>query len=107
MSGSSGIFGKPQFISWGRVRAHNAFCGWIFRERVLSFLCVNLFCDYSDRDLISSAMSTAPTLNLSFPIGKFEWSGPNSDAQRAAFIADIAAVPQRARTAVAGLTAAH
>jgi DinB superfamily len=49
-------------------------------------------------------MSTAPTLNLSYPIGKFEWTGPNTDAQRAAFIADIAAVPQRVRKAVAGLS---
>ena len=52
-------------------------------------------------------MSTAPTLNLSYPIGKFEWTGPNTDAQRAAFIADIAAVPQRVRKAVAGLTDAQ
>ncbi len=52
-------------------------------------------------------MSTAPTLNLSYPIGEFEWSGPNTDAQRAAFIADIAAVPQRVRLAVAGLNDAR
>ncbi|MGE5111132.1 MAG: YfiT family bacillithiol transferase [Acidobacteriaceae bacterium] len=49
-------------------------------------------------------MSTAPTLNLSFPIGKFEWSGPNSDAQRAAFIADIATLPQKLHAAVSGLS---
>lgn len=52
-------------------------------------------------------MSTAPTLNLSYPIGKFQWVGPNTDAQRAAFIADIAAVPQRVRKAVAGLSDAQ
>jgi hypothetical protein len=52
-------------------------------------------------------MSTAPTLNLSYPIGKFEWIGPNTDSQRAGYIADIAAVPQRLRAAVAGLTEAQ
>jgi hypothetical protein len=52
-------------------------------------------------------MSTAPTLTLSYPIGKFEWAGPNTDAQRVAFIADIAAVPQRIREAVAGLNDAR
>jgi uncharacterized damage-inducible protein DinB len=52
-------------------------------------------------------MSTAPVLNLSYPIGKFQWTGPNSDAQRAAFIADIAAVPEKLRAAVSGLNDAQ
>lgn len=50
-------------------------------------------------------MTTAPTTpNLSYPIGKFQWTGPNTDAQRADFIAQIAAAPQKLRAAVAGLT---
>ncbi|HEX6879879.1 MAG TPA: putative metal-dependent hydrolase [Terriglobales bacterium] len=52
-------------------------------------------------------MSTAPVLNLSYPIGKFQWTGPNTDAQRAEFIAEIAAVPDKLRSAVAGLTDAQ
>lgn len=42
-------------------------------------------------------------MNLSYPIGKFEWIGPNTDAQRAGYIADIAAVPDKLRAAVSGL----
>ena len=49
-------------------------------------------------------MSTAPVLNLSYPIGKFEWTGPNTDAQRAAYIANIAALSKKLREAVSGLT---
>ena len=48
-------------------------------------------------------MSTAPVLDLSYPIGKFQWTGPNTDAQRAAYVADIAAVPEKLRSAVSGL----
>src|SRR5512133_1470168 len=48
-------------------------------------------------------MSTAPVLALSYPIGKFQWTGPNTDAQRAAYVADIAAVPEKLRSAVSGL----
>lgn len=49
-------------------------------------------------------MSTTPTLSLSFPIGKFEWSGPNTDAQRTEYIFQIASVPTELRAAVSGLT---
>lgn len=48
-------------------------------------------------------MSTAAISNLSYPIGKFQWTGPNSDADRAAFIEAIAVVPQKFRAAVANL----
>jgi uncharacterized damage-inducible protein DinB len=49
-------------------------------------------------------MSTAPVLNLSYPIGKFEWTGPNTQADRARYIESIAAVPDKLRAAVNGLT---
>lgn len=48
-------------------------------------------------------MSTVATSNLSYPIGKFQWTGPNSEAERTAFIEAIGAVPQKLRTAVANL----
>ncbi len=48
-------------------------------------------------------MSTVPSVNLSYPIGKFQWTSPNSDVQRADFIAQIAALPQNLRAAVVGL----
>lgn len=48
-------------------------------------------------------MSTAAISNLSYPVGKFEWTGPNSETERAAFIEAIAAVPQKLRAAVANL----
>jgi uncharacterized damage-inducible protein DinB len=48
-------------------------------------------------------MSTAAISNLSYPIGKFQWTGPNSGTDRAAFIDAIAAVPQKLRSAVANL----
>ncbi len=49
-------------------------------------------------------MSTAAVSDLSYPIGKFQWTGPNTEAQRAEFIEAIAAVPQKLRAAVANLT---
>lgn len=52
-------------------------------------------------------MSTAPTPNLSYPIGKFEWTGPNSAEQRAKFIHEIAGVPRHLVSAVAGLSEAQ
>ena len=48
-------------------------------------------------------MSSAAISNLSYPIGKFQWSGPNSESERAAFIEAISAVPQKLRAAVANL----
>jgi uncharacterized damage-inducible protein DinB len=42
--------------------------------------------------------------DLSYPIGKFEWSGASSAADRERYIAAIAAAPAKFRTAVAGLT---
>lgn len=48
-------------------------------------------------------MSTATIPNLSYPIGKFQWTGPNTETERAAFISAIAAVPQKLRAAVANL----
>jgi len=39
-----------------------------------------------------------------YPIGQFAWNGPATPEQRARFIDDIAAAPQRMRSAVAGLT---
>lgn len=52
-------------------------------------------------------MSTAPTTDLSFPIGKFQWTGPNTDADRTGFINEIAELPAKLRAAVAGLTEAQ
>jgi hypothetical protein len=42
-----------------------------------------------------------------YPIGQFTWSGFNTTRQRASLIDDIAAVPQKLRRAVAGLTDAQ
>ena len=42
--------------------------------------------------------------NLSFPIGKFTYSGPTSDGQKRVFIDEIAQTPARLKTAVAGLS---
>ena len=38
-----------------------------------------------------------------YPIGKFTWSGSSTPEERSHFIEDIAATPQRMRSAVAGL----
>ena len=43
-------------------------------------------------------------MDLRYPIGEFTWNGPNSGEQRARMIDDIAAVPERMRGAVRGLT---
>jgi len=42
--------------------------------------------------------------DLSYPIGKFEWSGAVTPAERQRLIAQIAAMPAKFRAAVAGLT---
>ena len=39
-----------------------------------------------------------------FPIGKFEWPGPNTAEQRKQLIDEIAATPQKMRSAISGLT---
>lgn len=46
-------------------------------------------------------------MDLRYPIGQFSWSGSNTPEQRARFIDDIAATPERMRRAVAGLTEAQ
>lgn len=48
-------------------------------------------------------MSTATIPNLSYPIGKFQWTGPNTETEREAFIEQIAKLPQELRAAVANL----
>jgi len=52
-------------------------------------------------------MSTAPVTDLSYPIGKFKYAGPSDEAQRRHHIDEIAAVPERARKAVHGLSDAQ
>jgi len=42
--------------------------------------------------------------NLSFPIGKFTYSGPASEEQKSVLIDEIAQTPARLKTAVAGLS---
>ena len=61
-------------------------------------------CDSPAPSIISETMSTAPVLNLSYPIGKFEWTGSNTQADRAQYIESIAAVPDKLRAAVNRLT---
>jgi hypothetical protein len=46
-------------------------------------------------------------MDLSYPIGRFEWTGESSEAQRRESIARIQAAPARLRAAVAGLTGAQ
>jgi hypothetical protein len=46
-------------------------------------------------------------MDIRYPIGQFNWSGQNTPAQRAAAINDIAAAPQKMRSAVARLTEAQ
>ena len=48
-------------------------------------------------------MSSTSTSDLSYPIGKFQWAGPNTETERAAFVQQIALLPQRLRAAVATL----
>jgi hypothetical protein len=53
-------------------------------------------------ELLHLHLSTM-TPDLSYPIGKFTWTGPNTDADRRGYIDEIAAVPSNLRKAVAGL----
>ena len=46
-------------------------------------------------------------MDVRYPIGKFNWSGSTTVQERSRFIADIAATPQRMRSAVTGLTNAQ
>jgi hypothetical protein len=48
-------------------------------------------------------MSTAPTVDLSYPIGKFEYSGSSTPEQRAQYIREIEEMPARLRDAIRGL----
>ncbi|HLH31113.1 MAG TPA: bacillithiol transferase BstA [Terriglobia bacterium] len=43
-------------------------------------------------------------MDVRYPIGPFQWQGPNTPEQRAKFIEEIARTPQRMREAVEGLT---
>src|SRR5689334_19357288 len=43
-------------------------------------------------------------MDLSFPIGRFEWKGAATTEQRRQFIDEIAATPQRLRQAISGLS---
>jgi len=47
------------------------------------------------------------TVDLSFPVGRFDKTAPRTAETRRAAIEDIAALPTRIRTAVAGLTEAQ
>jgi uncharacterized damage-inducible protein DinB len=46
-------------------------------------------------------------MDLRYPIGKCEWKGENSDADRAQLIGQIAGLPANLRAAVAGLSPAQ
>ena len=46
-------------------------------------------------------------MDLRYPVGKFTWTSANTLEQRGRFIEEIAAAPQRMRSAVAGLTDAQ
>ena len=48
-------------------------------------------------------MSTAPTPDLSYPIGKFEYARTSTPEERAQHIADIEQCPARLRDAIRGL----
>ena len=51
-------------------------------------------------------MNSAPAVqDLRFPIGKFQFSGPNSETQRQKLIAEIEAAPGQLRAAIDRLTA--
>lgn len=45
--------------------------------------------------------------DLSYPIGKFEWTGASSEAERRKYIAQIEEAPAKLRAAVEGLTEAQ
>src|ERR1700679_1232170 len=46
-------------------------------------------------------------MDLSFPIGRFDWAQTITPQQRTQFIADIAAAPAKFREAAAGLSDTH
>jgi hypothetical protein len=46
-------------------------------------------------------------MDFQYPIGRFEWSGTNSDDDRRRYIDEIGEAPGRLRAAVAGLSAAQ
>jgi uncharacterized damage-inducible protein DinB len=48
--------------------------------------------------------ATAETTDLRYPIGRFDWSAPVSEAEYPRLIAEIAAAPAALRSAVAGLS---
>jgi uncharacterized damage-inducible protein DinB len=48
--------------------------------------------------------ATAAAPDLRYPVGKFDWSAPNSEADYPRLIAEIAAAPGALRSAVAGLS---
>ena len=48
-------------------------------------------------------MTTAPTPDLSYPVGKFEYAGASTPEQRAQFIREIEETPARLRDAIRGL----
>src|SRR5438093_540985 len=43
-------------------------------------------------------------MDLSFPIGRFEWKGPGNSSQRTQYIDEIAAAPERLKRAISGLS---
>ena len=48
-------------------------------------------------------MTTAPTPDLSYPVGKFEYAGASTPEQRAQYIREIEETPARLRDAIRGL----
>ena len=55
---------------------------------------------------MSATVATPPsTDDLRYPVGKFEWAGPMTDADRQRFIEQIAQAPANLRAAVRGLSA--
>ncbi len=64
----------------------------------------SVFDDFPSPCLSSSLMSTQPAPDLSYPIGKFQWAGFSTDADRRRFIEVIAEAPGKLRAAVAGLS---
>jgi len=44
-------------------------------------------------------------MDLQYPIGRFEWRGPNSEGDRKRYVDEIELAPARLRAAVAGLAA--
>ncbi|HWR36427.1 MAG TPA: bacillithiol transferase BstA [Clostridia bacterium] len=49
-------------------------------------------------------MSTHPTTDARYPIGKFTWAGPNTESDRKCYIDQIEQAPVQLRAAVFGLT---